>query len=170
MIKKSLLLKELEHVFFINDEFSVNALLAIENLSKVSAIMKPVSTMEEDATVEIDVDELKNISTLCELSERILIDTLSFNFREEEVEDMIKDNHIELKLDYIKKKTSSLKKSVLVQYNKFLLRHTHLIDDALIDFLDYIEKEDYDNAGFFYSDLNQSQKKSIPQDILNIIS
>lgn len=161
------LLTELEKIIEDNDSFLLKNLISLELIKEYSDDFIPILKCEPDNYIEIDVEVLQNLIRNCKIAESILLQSILNNFNNpQEFKDYCLKNNVEFNFDELFVNKFRIPTIELYNYQKMLTRNKELIDDNLLNFLDFLESDQKENASFAYEELNEKQKKSIPIKIL----
>lgn len=162
------LISNLQLIIERNDDFTKSCLVASELIQENISDVLPILKMESDNYIEIDVDVLQKLVSNCKIAEHIVSQAAlsMFNDKDEfEKYCNIHNINIDIYNTFFEKfKISSL---VLLEYQKYLIKNNHLIDNTMTDFLDFLEADQKENASFAYEELSEEQKNSIPKKIFD---
>jgi len=154
-----------------NNNFTISCLIAGELIQENISDMLPVLKMESDSYIEVDVDVLKELVSNCKIAENIVNQAALRMFNNKtSFDEYCKVNNINLDTSNTFFEKFKLSSVILLQYQKYLINNKNLIDKKMTDFLDFLESDQKENAGFSYEELSLEQKKTIPKSILEWLS
>lgn len=163
-INEKKILSDLTTMLDKKKELNVDTLVLYSLLSTHTQDIDEVLEISDDHVLKIEAKDLKKLMLNFKISNNILSQMIKSNIDKESFEEITKEYNLNLEFENINESKIPPLRS-LIGYNNLLKEKDFLIDDCLINFLEYLEKGQADNASLKFEDLSEIQKKSIPLDI-----